>query len=126
MNVNRKVRTVSFSAIALAVVMLAGCTIGPGMTYTVNTLEALIAAGPEEVTAAAKNVAEDMKLSIVSAEKTSLDGRVVARTALNHTITVNVKLKDRNVSHISIQVGTLGNQEMSMRIFEQIKSQLGS
>ena len=125
MNVNRNVKALSFSAVALAVVMLAGCMIGPGMTYTVNTLEALIAAGPEEVTAAAKNVAEDMKLAVVSAEQTSLDGKVVARTAQNHTITVDVKLKDKNVSHISIQVGTLGDQNMSMVIFERIKSQLG-
>jgi len=126
MNVDRNVRALSFSALALAVVMLAGCTIGPGMTYSVNTLEALVAASPEEVTTAAKNVVEDMNLTIVSAEKTSLDGRVIARTAQSKTITINVKLKDRNVSHISIRIGTVGNQEMSMLIFERIKSQLGS
>lgn len=126
MNVNRNVRALSFSTIALAVVMLTGCTIGPGMTYTVNTLEALVAASPEEVTAAAKAVAEDMKLAVVSAERTSLDGKVVARTAQNQTITIDVKLKDRNVSHISIQIGTLGDQNMSMMVFERIKSQLGA
>lgn len=126
MNVYRNIRTLSFSAITLAVVMFAGCTIGPGMTYTVNTLEALIAADPEEVTAVAKNVVEDMNLVIISAEKTSLDGRVVARTAQNKTITINVRLKDRNVSHISIRVGTIGDQNTSMLIFEKIKNQLGS
>ena len=110
---------------AFGALIFRGLDGGADVRARTRNLEALVAASPEEVTAAAKTVAEDMKLAVVSAERTSLDGKVVARTAQNHTITINVKLKDKNVSHITIQVGTLGDQNMSMVIFEQIKSQLG-
>ena len=79
---------------------------------------------PEQLTDAAKSVVEDMNLVLVSAEATGLDGQVIARTARKKTVTINITRQAKNVSHIKIQVGKLGDQATSLLILERIKDRL--
>ncbi len=112
-----------FLLIALA--FTGGCqVVSPGVTNNVGSIQALIAASPEDVTGAAKSVIEDMKLILISAESTGLDGRVLARTAQEKNIKIIITRQDNNVSHISIRVGSFGDTAASMLILDRVKERL--
>ena len=69
------------AAALMGVALLQGCKmVSPGVTYNITTLEAMISASPEEVTAAAKDVIHELKLVLITAESTGLDGKIVAIT----------------------------------------------
>lgn len=120
-----RAKRVLLAATALLLVTLGGCKIvSPGVTYNMMSLEALISATPEDVTSAAKAAMEDMNLILVSSESTGLDGKVVARTAQKKTVTVTISRTAKNVSHIKIHVGKLGDEAASMLILERIKERL--
>jgi len=125
MTIRSKRELVSVTVLVLGLTMLAGCkVVAPGVTYNLITLEALISATPEEVTQAAEDTMLEMKLVLISAEATGLDGKVVARTAQQKKIRIDVKHQGRDISHIKIQVGRLGDQATSMMILDRIKSKL--
>ena len=115
----------SLVAIGLVVTLLVGCKIvSPGASYNFIALEAVVSATPEQITEAAKATLEDMKLILVSADSTGLDGQIIARTARKKTVTVTVMRQARNISHIKIQVGRLGDEATSLLILERIKERL--
>ena len=112
-------------AVVSILTAVSGCRIvSPGVTYNIGSLEALISATPEEVTGAAEAIVQDMKLVLISSESTGLDGKVVARTAQNKKISINVKRQSQNVTHVSIRVGKLGDEQASMLILERIKTRM--
>ena len=109
----------------IALTITSGCqVVSPGVTNNIGSIQALIAATPEEVTGAAKSVVEEMKLILVSAESTGLDGKVVARTAQDKNVKIVITRQDNNVSHISIRVGSLGDTAASMLILDRVKERL--
>lgn len=113
-----------FFWVAMITVLLisGGCKIvSPGVAYNVIALEALISATPEDVTEAATQVVEDMKLNLISSDATGLDGRVVATTARKKKVTITITRQAKNISHIKIQVGKLGDESTSILILERIK-----
>ncbi len=113
------------ATVALSLMVLGGCKIvSPGVTYNITKLEALISATPEEVTSAAKAAVEDLNLVLVSSESTGLDGRVVARTARKKTVTVTISRSAKNISHIQVQIGRLGDEAASMLLLDKIKEKL--
>ncbi len=104
---------------------LQGCKVtSPGVTYNITTLEALISASPEEVTAAAKDVVQELKLVLISNASTGLDGKVVASTAQQQRVNIDIVHQAKNVSRIRIKVGKFGNEMTSMLILEKIKARL--
>ncbi len=113
------------AAALMGVALLQGCKmVAPGVTYNITTLEAMISAGPEEVTAAAKDAVHELKLVLITAESTGLDGKVVASTAQGQKVNIDVKHQAKNISHVKIKVGRLGDEMTSMMILEKIKSRL--
>ena len=115
----------SLAAIGLVVTLLVGCkTVGSEATYNLFALEALVSATPEQITEAAKATLEDMKLILVSADSTGLDGQIIAKTARKKKVTVTIMRQARNVSHVKIQVGRLGDEATSILILERIKERL--
>lgn len=125
MTSGRKLRILTLTATALFLNSLVGCnTVVPGATYNFTTLEAMVPATPEEIAKAAQTVVEDMKLILVSADATGLDGLVVARTAQQKRVTIDIKHQTNKVSHIKIRVGTFGDQAISVMLLEKIQDQL--
>ena len=105
--------------------IVSGCRIvSPGVTYNMGSLEAMISATPEEVTGATEAIVQDMKLVLISSESTGLDGKVIARTAQNKKISIDIKRQSQNVTHVTIRVGRMGDEQASMLILERIKSRL--
>ena len=91
-----------------------------GTAYVMGDLEATVQATPPEVVSATRATFERMKILLVSAGATSLDGKVIGRTASDEKITITVESTGPTFSEISIRVGTFGDEEFSRRIYEEI------
>ncbi|HLL89580.1 MAG TPA: DUF3568 family protein [Tepidisphaeraceae bacterium] len=99
---------------------------GAAVAYVKGDTEAVVQHTPQQVTDAAKAVAADMKLAVVSAESSGIDGKVVARTADDTKIDVTVKSVGENASKVMVRVGTFGDDAMQATILEKIKAKLGA
>lgn len=117
---------VLFVAMCLSLGLLTvGCsTHEPGVKNVAGTIEGYVDASPERTVAAAETVVKDLKLVLISAVSTKLDGKVVATTAQNREVTIDVERVGDNVSEVSIRVGTMGDEALGLKIFTDIKKQL--
>lgn len=117
------------SVVLASVVMVlgaAGCkTSEPGATNVFGTVNDTMAANPQEITAAAAEVLKDMELIIVENRATDLDGRVIARTAQDDRVKVDVERVNDEVSKVAIRVGTWGDEGTSLTIRQRIREKLG-
>jgi hypothetical protein len=113
-------------SLALALGLLAvGCsTDEPGVKNVAGAIEGYVDASPERTAAAAETVVKDLKLVLVSSVATKLDGKVAATTAQGDKVTIDIKRAGDNVSEVSIRVGTLGDEALGLKIFNDIKKQL--
>ncbi len=112
--------------LAVCLLLVSGCkTEQPGVTNRVGTIKAVLAASPAVVTEAANEVLGDMDLIIISSSSTSIDGRIIARTAQDVKVRVDSTKIGENVSEIFIRVGKLGDAELSLTILNEIKEELG-
>jgi Protein of unknown function (DUF3568) len=106
--------------------LLVGCkTEQPGVTNRVGTIKVVLAASPAAVTEAANEVLGDMDLVIINSNSTSIDGRVIARTAQDVKVRVDSTKIGENVSEVFIRVGRLGDSELSLTILNEIREELG-
>lgn len=112
--------------LTVGLLLVVGCkTDQPGVTNRLGTIKATLAAAPPAVTEAAKEVLEDMDLIIISSSSTSIDGRVIARTAQDVKVRVDSEKVGENVSEVFVRVGSLGDTDLGLTILEEIKEELG-
>jgi len=76
------------------------------------------------VTNAAKSVAEELQLTLVASSASGLDGKVIARTAKNTKVTVDVKTAGDNFSRVTIHAGGFGDKTIQKTYLERIKAKL--
>ncbi len=88
--------------------------------------QTIVTAEPITVTDAAKAVAEDLKLVVVSAEATGLDGKMIARTANNTKVSVDVKSAGENLSRLTVRAGGFGDKTIQKQILDRIRAKLPS
>lgn len=123
MNATRSRVVLGLLAVCLLIV---GCkTEQPGVTNRIGTIKAVLAASPAAVTEAANEVLSDMDLIIINSNSTSVDGRVIARTAQDVKVRVDSNKIGENVSEVFIRVGGIGDTELSLTILNEIKEELG-
>ena len=105
----------------------AGCqTDQAGVTHSAGTIKATLSASPAAVTEAAEEVLEDKDFVIVSANSTAIDGRVIARTALDVKVRVDSKKVGDDISQVVIKVGSvMGDKDLGLSILTEIKEELG-
>ncbi|HSI33577.1 MAG: DUF3568 family protein [Phycisphaerae bacterium] len=106
--------------------LLAVAAVGTGATvaYVRGDTESAMDAAPDRVTAAAKAALEDLKIVVVSSHASALDGDVVGRTAGDDKVHIVVKAQGERTSHISIRIGTFGDQAISNRILLKVNERL--
>jgi len=125
-----RIRIAACSLALAALPTLAGCVVvasGPGpagTSYTLGHLDGTLAASPQKVVDASEAVLKEQDMHMVSKDATGLDGKVVARTALDTRIEITVERQDEKKSKISIRVGTFGDVKLSRDLFEKIKAKL--
>ena len=100
-------------------------TPGPdGTTFTFGGLEGMMAGTPAHIVEVAEAVLRQKDLHILSSLSSGVDGKVVARTALEKKLQVEVVRQDDETCKVSIRVGTFGDKDLSREIFASIKAKL--
>lgn len=67
---------------------------------------------------------KDLEFTVMTQQKDALQGRLVARTALDKKIEINVTKISDNLTEIRIRVGTFGDQTLSHTIVQSIEKRL--
>lgn len=67
---------------------------------------------------------KDMEFTVSTQQKDSLQARLIARTALDKKIEINLTKISDNLTEISIRVGTFGDQTLSHTIVQSIEKRL--
>lgn len=109
-----------------ALLNLTACNTGHmGVKNYAGTVVTYIDATPEQIVNATVNTIRELKLTLISSSWSTLDGDVVARTAQDKKVDIEVKGVGQNISKIEIRVGVWGDEAMSVRILDKIKAKLG-
>ena len=77
------------------------------------------------VTDAAERTLRKMDLSVSHVAATEIDGIVTARTAQDREVTIKVDKQGDGVSHVSLRVGMLGDEQISLAVLERLERELG-
>jgi uncharacterized protein DUF3568 len=128
-----KLRALSAAAVLTLAATQSGCLLvaaaaGTGATvaYVSGDLNTSLDAPPDKVAVATKAAMQKLDISVISAESSAVDARVVGRTARDTRLTVTAKGSTGNLSQLSIRAGTFGDDALQARLLEEIKKQLGS
>lgn len=100
---------------------IGGRSVEPGtVTYVMGAFETRIEASVEDVHAAVEEVLEDMSLRVESSAVTHLDARVVAHTAQDKRLAIDLMGLRDGTTVISIRGGTLGDKKLSRQVYERV------
>ena len=97
---------------------------GAGVAYVRGDTEVVLPARPQAVAAASAEAAKQMELTVTSNNATTLDARVVARTASDTPVVVDVKSHGPDASRVSVRVGRFGDDVMQAAMLEKIRQNL--
>lgn len=97
---------------------------GGTVAYVKGEEEAIVSAGPEQATAAAKAAIEDLKLLLVSHNANAVEGLVKARTLSDKEVTITIKAESSELSRVTVRIGYFGDEAMSLQILEKLKAKL--
>lgn len=95
-----------------------------GTSYTFGYLDGVVNGTPQNVVKAATSVLEEQEMQEISQAATGLDGKVTAKTALGTNIGITVNKKDDTTCKISIKVGSFGDHQISVDLYEKVKAKL--
>jgi hypothetical protein len=97
---------------------------GAGVAYVRGDTDVVLPARPQAVAAASAEAAKQMELTVTSNNATTLDARVVARTASDTPVVVDVKSHGPDASRVSVRVGRFGDDVMQSAMLEKIRQNL--
>lgn len=114
-------------AATLSGCLLVAAAAGTGATvaYVRGDLKTSIDADPKRVVDAAERAMKDMDIAVISKQSSSIDGKVVGRTARDVKLDVTIKGQSERVSTVYIRAGVFGDQAMQSNLLEKIQSELG-
>jgi hypothetical protein len=104
--------------------LAAGAGTGATVAYVRGDTETVLQANTKDVTRAAELAAKDMELTVVSADASTLDGKVVARTARDVKVIVVAKAESDQASRVTVRVGNFGDNAMQGAMLEKIRDHL--
>jgi len=112
---------VALNSGCVAVVAAAGA--GAGVAWVRGAVETNLEGDVEKVYRASLKAIADLQLAKVSEQASAIDAKIVARTALDKRVEIKLE-KAGNGTKISIRVGLVGDQSLSLSILDRIKSHL--
>ena len=123
--------TVRLVALLVLCGAVTGCTtiggrsVEPGtVTYVLGAFETRIEAPVKKVHAAAEEVLGDMSLRVESSSVTHVDARIVAHTAQEKRLTIDLEGLRDGTTVISIKGGAFGDKKLSQQVYERILGEL--
>lgn len=128
MKCSHAVRIVALLALCTAgtgCATIGGRSVEPGrITYVLGALETRIEAPVERIHAAAAEVLEDMGLRVESSACSAVDARIVAYTAQDKKLSIDLEGLRDGTCVVSIRGGTFGDKKLSQSVYEQILDEL--
>lgn len=125
---------VSMSALGLALLLilpgLTGCiavAAGAGagaVAYVQGALETNLANDYNQVVEAARDAIKELEFAKVSENKDALSAELIARTALDKKIKIEITNSGKKLTKIKIRVGVFGDEPLSLAILGKIREQL--
>jgi hypothetical protein len=115
---------------ALATALISGCVnVSGGGTaakyaYLKGSLEATLEAGLDKAFRASGDAVKDLQFAKISESKDALLAIVVARNAADKKIEIQLDKISDTLTKLKIKVGTIGDEELSVKILEKIKANL--
>jgi hypothetical protein len=104
---------------------LAACqTDSPGATETLGVYSTMVDSTPDKVTTAAQKAADDLKLTNIVGNGTTMDGKVTAKDAQGDDVEIDIEQAGDNVSKVTIHIGATGDQAVSKQLIDRINSHL--
>lgn len=126
--ISRALVAVLLFAVALTISgcsTLAGSSAGAGtVAYVSRELQASLPVDYSKVVAAARVSIKELEFAKVSENKDALKAVLIARTALDKKVEITITHAGRKSTNVVIQVGFLGDKDLSFAILEKIKSKL--
>lgn len=106
------------------VAVVAAGAAGTSVAWYRGRLEANLDQNLDTVFAASQKALKQLEFANISNKKSSIDARLVSRTALDKKVEVTLeKVTDRSTKVI-ISVGVFGDETLSMSILDKIKAAL--
>lgn len=107
--------------------LIAAAAAGTGATvaYVKGDLETSLPADPKAVTDAAERACKTLDLVIISRQSSAVDGKVIARTARDVKLTIDITGQSEKLSKVSIRAGVFGNDALQSNVLYEIKKELG-
>lgn len=132
MNIYVIVRLLQVAAMAGVLVLLgltAGCvdpaeTGGPGYTYVDGILTSNLKTDLRTASGAASVAVDRLGLTRAGESRDELTDTLILRSAANRRIEIKLEYAGASLTRLTIQVGSFGDQPLSVAIMEKIKAGL--
>ena len=113
----------------LVVALLSGCAAviiggaaGAGTyAYVKGELKATENASLDRVWNASLSALSELEFTVTTRQKDALQGRLVARTASDKRVEIDLKKLSENQTEIRVRVGTFGDEDLSKLIIQKIE-----
>lgn len=105
------------------VAVVAAGAAGAGVAWVRGALETNLDGDVEHVFHAAQKAVADLQITKVSESSSAVDARLIARTALDKRVEIKIE-KSGSVTKVSIRVGLIGDEALSLSILDHIKKHL--
>jgi hypothetical protein len=105
------------------IVAAAGAAAG-AVAFVEGKLTVHIDTGYEKVVRAVEVSIPDLQFVLVSEKHDAVSAEFIARTALDKKIEVTVKREGDRSAKVEIRVGTFGDKQISMLLYDKIRSNL--
>ena len=100
-------------------------TVGDEKSSAFGGTQTIVYGDPIAVTNAAKAVAADLELTVVSSTASGLDGKVVTETSTKKKVTVNVKTAGEGYSRLTVKASGLGgDRTIQKQVLDRIRAKL--
>jgi len=115
---------------ALTLLSTSGCVVAAvgagaaGVAYLRGDLEVTVDSNLQRAITATNRAIDQLKFAKVSENADALVGTIVARNADDKRIEVRLEGSGNTQTKVRIRVGVLGDEELSMAIYEKIKDNL--
>ena len=103
---------------------LAPKTVGEEKSSMLKGTQTVFNTDPVTVTAAAKEVADELKLTVEKNVASGLDGKLIAKSANRMKLVVTSKAYGANGCLVTVRAGGFGDQGVQKQVLERIKSKL--
>ena len=124
-------KTIQFLFLAVVVMVAAsqtGCarapkTVGEEKSSMLKGTQTVLHSDPVTITAAAKEVADELKLTVEKNVSSGLDGKLIAKSANRMKLVVSTKASGTS-SLVTIRAGGFGDRGVQKQVLERIKAKL--